>query len=646
MSNRFYPNLFAKGKLGRRTVKNRIVMAPMSENMANADGSVSDQSIAYFTERAKGGVGTILVGIVTVEFPRGKGISNANTLDGDKYIKDWERLARSVHRYGTLLIPQIQHSGMNTYVSTIEGETPIRVSVLADGTAEGYHVLTKEDIKMLEGKFIQAAVNAQTAGCDGVEVHSASGYFLSQFINPAVNLRTDEYGGSIENRTRLARDIIKGIRAACGPDFIVGIRMPVHKWESDNITDEESVKMAQLFEEAGVDYINVNVGYAPTATTPYETGRYEEGDRLDMPAKLMGKVNVPVMGVGMLKEPEMCDKAISDGKIDFAVVGRSLIADPFWAEKARTGRACEIRNCLSCLEGCLENIFKNLPIRCVVNPEAGFEYEKSLLPEPKGSKSVVVIGGGPAGMQAALTASERGHKVTILEASDKLGGQLNIAGIPPYKHYVGKYENWLEAEVERKGIEVELNCKVDLDMIKAMGPDEVIVATGAKPFTPPIKGIENGVQAWDVLTGKAKMPENKKIVIIGGGVVGCETALFLADNNKEITIVEMLPDICTGLDRFNKGDIISEFGEKSIEVLTGTKIVEIKEKDVKIDTGNAVSYLEYEYLVIAAGQKSQGTDLADAIDNEGYSVTVIGDAVKPSKIINATLQGYNAGINL
>lgn len=647
MSNKFYPHLFSPGKLGRRTTKNRIVMAPMSDNMANADGSMSEQAIAYFSERAKGGVGVILVGIVSVEYPRGKGLSNAHTLDGEKYVKDWERLARNVHRYGALLIPQIQHSGQNTWLGATDGMKPFRVSPEPEGQETGdFHVLTKEDIKMLEQKFIAAAINAQMAGCDGVEVHAATTYLLSQFISPEKNTRTDEYGGSIENRTRLARDIIKGIRAACGPDFIIGSRIPVHKWESDMLSDEESIEIAKLFEEAGVDYLNLNVGYPPNTSSAYETGRYQEGARLDLPKKIKSHVNVPVMAVGLLKDPGMCDEAIGDGTTDFVVIGRSLIADPYWAEKARKGRANEIRPCLSCLDGCLEKLFIDVAIHCAVNPEVGYEFERSRVKAPEKMKNVVIVGGGVAGMQAAVTAAERGHKVTILEASGKLGGQLNLASVPPHKHYIAKFTGWLEEELKRKGVEVKLNCKATVEEVKKYAPDEVLLATGSLPWVPEIPGIEKAVASWDILSGKAEMPEGKNVVMIGGGIVGCETALYLAQKENDITILEMLPDIAKGLDRGNKADIISDFKEKGICAFTSASITEIKDGEVVYEKDGAKESVAFDVLVTATGQRSFGGELKEALEDADLEVTVIGDATRPGKILNASEQGYFAGLNL
>ena len=631
MKSKAYPNLFKEGRIGSRVVKNRIVMAPMSENMGNGDGTVSEQTIAYYEERAKGGAGMIIVGSVPVEFPRGNGVSNTITLDGERYILGWNRLARRVQAHGALLIAQLYHAGNGAWAGATHGLTPIDVNTL-----------TTDDIEMLKNKWIESAVYAQMAGLDGVEVHSATGYLLSQFINPAVNQRTDEYGGSLENRTRLAREVIKGIREVVGPKFIVGSRIPVHKWDSDNLTDEESIQIAKMYVEAGVDYLNTNAGYTPKPSVIYETGRYEEGGRLDIPAKIKAAVDVPVISVGMLKDPEMCDKKIEEGVLDFAALGRALIADPFWPEKARQDRACDIRNCLSCLDGCLENVFVDLPIRCAVNPEVGFEFERNQYPAPKKEKTVLVIGGGVAGMQAAVTAKERGHKVILAEKSDKLGGQLNLAGIPPYKQYILKYRDWFVAELDRKGVDVVYNCTVDKAFLDQIQPDEVVLASGSRPWTPPIDGIENAVQAWDILGNVEMVPENKKVVIIGGGIVGCETASYLAQKGNDITILEMLPTLANGLDRFNKQDIFEDFEKEGVKAETSVKISKITDQAVETEGGD----YGYDVLVVATGQRSAGSELIDLLDEEDYSYRIVGDAQKTGKIITANVSGYMAGLNI
>ncbi|HVI41466.1 MAG TPA: FAD-dependent oxidoreductase, partial [Anaerovoracaceae bacterium] len=497
-----YPNLFREGKLGKRTTKNRIVMSPMGDNMANADGSVSEQSLAYYTERAKGGAGVIIAGVVSVDYPRGKTIPCQHRLDGIKYVKGWERMARDIHRYGALLLPQIHHAGASTDLVTTEGLTPYRVSDEMEKTTqvgskvdegtftpEDYQTLTYEDIKELEQKFITCAVYAQKAGCDGVEIHGIS-YLICQFFTRATNHRADEYGGSLENRCRFAVNIIKGIREACGADFIIGIRMPVHKWETDGFTDEESIQMAQAFEKAGCDFLDANGGIPPTITCLLETQRYEQGDRVHLAKKIREHVSIPVFAIGNLREPDFCEEVLASGSADFVMLGRPLIADPYWPEKAENGKADEIRKCISCLDACYGNLAKAQSVRCVLNPTVGYESELKVEPPVKESKRIVIVGGGLAGMQAAITANERGHEVIILEESGQLAGQMNLACKPPHKAYVNWAIDWFTKEIGRQSIKVELNKKADLATIKTYNPDLVFVATGSKPWAPKIEGIE------------------------------------------------------------------------------------------------------------------------------------------------------------
>lgn len=458
----YYPNLFAKGKLGKVATRNRIIMSPMGDNMANADGSVSEQSIAYYAERAKGGAAVIIPGVFSVDYPRGKTITNQHRIDHAKYIKDLERMAKEIHRYGALLIPQIHHAGMSTEVVVTEGMAPVQVSapeVEEDKPVIGAMVdeailskvdvklkkmeLSTEDIKTLVQKFITAAVYCQRAGCDGVELHGAHGYLISQFLTPVINKRTDEYGGSLENRMRFPIEIIKGIRKNCGNDFVLGIRMPVHKWDADGLTDEESVAMAQAFVAAGCDFIDASGGFPPAISEILETQKYPQGNRIELAEKMKKAVDIPVFAVGVLREPEYCDKAIADGKTDFVCIGRGLIADPYWPAKAKAGKANEIRKCISCLDGCYGALGRFQSVHCAINPTVGYEAECARLQPSSKKKKVVIVGGGVAGMQAAITATERGHKAIILEKSGKLAGQLNLACIPPHKQFINWQPNGL-----------------------------------------------------------------------------------------------------------------------------------------------------------------------------------------------------------
>ena len=636
-----YPNLFRPGRLGNRMTRNRIVMSPMDENMANADGSVSDQTIAYYEERAKGGAAVIITGAVSVDYPRGKAVSSQERLDGRKYVKNWERLARAVHRYGALLIPQIHHAGANTDPEITDGVTPFKIS---DVGPEGYVEMTKADIHMLQQKYIAAARYAQDAGCDGVEVH---GYLMMQFITSYINNRKDEYGGSLENRSRFVREIISGIREACGPAFIIGTKIQVHNFDTDSLSDEDSLELAKMYEAAGCNYLHAVPGISPKTTDLIESASYRQGGRVVLAERIKKVVNIPVIAVGMLREPAFCEKVLAEGRADFVALGRALLADPYWPEKARTGKSCEIRKCISCLDACYGNILLGRPIRCVLNPRTGCEEELKYEKAPAAKRNVVVIGGGIAGMQAAVTAAERGHQVTLVEATDRLGGQLNLACVPPHKEKIIWPAEWFAEEVQRKGVKVIMNTKATTELVMSLKPDEVIAATGARPWAPPIPGMENGVPAWRILDGSMELPENKDVTVIGAGSIGCETALYLAERGNRITILELLPDFAAGLEIDNKLELKEDMDKAGIRLILKAKVRSIGNNYVEYEDENGATVrVTNGLLVLSMGQRPYGGELVEALQEAGLCVTVIGDAFKTGKIVDATTSGFYAAMNI
>jgi len=660
--NRYYPHLFQKGKLGNRIVKNRIVMSPMGDNMANADGSMSDQAIAYYAERAKGGVGVIITGVVCVDYPRGKTIACQYRLDGIKYVSGWARLAREVHRYGALLIPQISYVGAAGDIEITEGmklhrvSDPIeeaqkqlpgsKVDINYDPSSQQFETITYEELKQLEQKYINAARYAQMAGCDGVEVHCVS-YLIGQLTTPSINHRTDEYGGSLENRIRFAVNVIKGIRESCGPDFIIGARIPVHKWETDGLTDEESIQIARAYEAAGCDFLDANNGLPPRLTCLIESPRYEQGARVDQAAFIKQHVSIPVFAVGALREPDFCEKVLAEGKADYVMLGRALLADPQWPEKARTGRTSEIRRCISCMHACYGNLAKSQSIQCCLNPEVGYEsILNTMVKPPKVQKHIVIIGGGMAGMQAAITAHDRGHKVTLLEAESRLGGQLNIASVPPHKHYINWAREWFISEVNRRNIDVRFGFKADIISVQLLNPDLVIVATGAVPITPPIPGIEYGVQAWDLLAGKVEIPKGKNVAVLGGGTVGCETAELLATRGNKVTVFEMTDTVARGLEAANLLDLLEVLKELEVNVLVKSKVTQIS-KDLVITYENEgeTKQKAFDVVVMAFGQKSNCDELLRALEDSYIEYKVVGDAAEPSNFQNATTTAYFAALD-
>lgn len=639
--NKYYPNLFSPIKLGRRTAKNRIFMSAMGDNMAEPDGSISDQHIAYYAERAKGGAGVILTGCMGVDDPQGKATPSQPRLSDPKYQKNLCRLATEVHRYGALLIPQILHAG--EIAKCTENVKPVSVSPV-QGHEDEYEVLTLEKIRQIQQAFVQAAVIARLAHCDGVEIHAAHMYLISQFLLPRYNRRTDEYGGSLENRARFGLEVIRAVRAAVGPDFIVGVRAGIHFVNfPDGLTEEDSILLCKWYEEAGADFIDVSASLAMPGDL-IETMNRPEGNRAKLTDSVRGSVKVPMGVLGKLRSPEFCEGLLAQDRCDFVVIGRQLICDPYWPDKAKAGRTGEILPCLSCSEGCSKELNIHNTIHCVLNPEAGYEFYKKLEPAPDRIKKVVVVGGGLSGMQAAITAASRGHEVVLAEAADRLGGQMHLAAAAPGKSIIGCAEKWFEDELQRRGVKVCLGTRADLAWISETSPDEVILATGAVPVTLPIPGIEKGIQAWDLLSGKAEAPKGGNVVIVGGGIVGCEIAeCLMADN--DVTILEMTDVLAAGLFPFTKMDMMAAFQKYGVKPVTGARVKAIGDTVVCERAGEEISF-PADCVIIALGQKSFGRELIEELEDAGFAVTAVGDLARPSDFKNATSTGFFAGLNL
>lgn len=645
--------LFKEGKIGTRYVKNRIVMSPMGENMANTDGSVSEQAFAYYVERAKGGAGIIIPGVLSVDYPTGKTTGCQHRLDDPKYVLGWYRLAEAIHHYGALLIPQIHHAGAQTNSITAEGRMPVCVSD-SDEVEHSFvtyyrsygpqHELTTEEIKELVQKFITTAIYCQKANCDGIELHAAHGYLVNQFLSADTNKRTDEYGGSLENRMRFAVEIITGIRQACGNNFIIGARIPGREWTTNGLTDEECLIIAQTFEKAGCDFLDISGGTTTVSSRLMETQGYPQGARVELAQNIKKGVSIPVFAVGNLRDPEFCDEILKEGKTDYIALGRPLICDPYWPEKAKEGRVDEIRKCISCFDGCFGQIWDFKPVGCAINPNVGMEKEFNENSKAEVSKKVVVIGGGPAGMQAAITAKKRGHHVTLIEKNSKLGGQLNIACVPPNKYPINYATEYLVRELNRLEVDVRVNTEATLALIDSLKPDEIIAATGSMPAVPPIAGVENTVESWNLLDGSVELPKNQVVTMVGGGIVACETALMLAkEGNNTVTIVEMLPAIANGLESTHLGDLMLEFAELGVNAITNAKVLKINADSVEYEVNGKTEVICNDVSVLATGQKSFGKDLHEELKANGYKVKVIGDALVPGKIMGAIKEGNFAG---
>lgn len=646
-----YEKIFQKGKIGGLTLKNRIVMSPMHDGLGRTGGDVSERAIEYYAARAKGGVGLIINGFTVVCPDELSGTACAGqsallTLDNRN---SFQYLAERVHEYDTKLFVQLHHPGRSVYApeKLNGGRQPVSCTAMPasmknDPTAKPARELTVNEIKKVEQCFADAAVAAFSAGCDGVEVHCAHGYLFSQFITPSKNDRTDEYGGSLENNCRIVTETLDMIRQRVPKSFPVSCR--INGIEADfrpngiEFDMEYMRGVAKLLEAHGADVINVSMGGLDCITS----AEVKAGSRDAIIKNIKEAITIPVIAVNVIKTPEEAEKMMEDEISDFVSLGRQLVADPDWVVKAKEDRADDILPCISC-NNCINQSGMQAPIRCSVNPLAGREIDDNTL--TNGSGKVIVIGAGPAGVEAALTCAKKGYEVLLLEKSNEIGGSLQLANKAPGKFRMDNLINYYNHQIEKnERITLNLNCELTADKIteyKQMNPKAVILATGGNPIIPAFPGAEKAVTANDVLSGKINI-EGKQVVVIGGGMTGIETAELLATKNNQIVICEMLPMF--GMGTFMYSTVKAQLGlaksgvaMKKSTLVTGIEGKKVSFKDIRTDlTGSLLA----DEVVLALGVSSD-ISLLDELKKEFATVINIGDSSKPGKIYGAVSDGYH-----
>jgi len=661
--------LFEPITINKLEVKNRIYLPAMHLGMAE-NYEVTDQIVNFYAERAMGGVGMITVGYATINGLAGN-TTNIGAHD-DKFIPGLERLANAIKDNGSRSCVQLNHAGAYNFSFFLNGEQAVAPSAVTSGlTKETPRALEKDEIQEIINDFSKSALRVKQAGYDAVEVLSGTGYLISQFLSPRTNQRTDEYGGSLENRMRFGIDTMKAIRQDVGDDFAILVRMNGNDFMPDGQGREELQDYARaLAEEARVDALCINVGWHE-ARVPQITAAVPRGAFAYLSRGIKEKVNVPVIASHRISDPYIAREIIADGMCDMVAMGRSLIADPFLPEKAREGREEDILHCIACAQGCFDNLFKLKHVECLCNPRAGYECDTACVVAER-PKKVMVIGGGAAGMNAAIAASKRGHEVTLYEKGDELGGQLFLAASPPGREEFAELAYDLEEQVFSSNIAVCLNQNVDAGLIEEEKPDHVILATGAAPVTPPIPGVDlpHVVQAWDVLNEKAYT--GKRVVILGGGAVGVETALLLAEKGtlsgdvlkflfvnkaetpetlydlatrgtKTITIIEMIDKIGKDFGKTTRWGMLQDVNRYGVNYNVTTRAVEITSSAVKVETAKGVEEIEADTVVLAAGAGSVA-DLASVIKEKGIPFDIVGDANQIGMAFDAVHQGYRAGM--
>jgi len=648
MSKKYFPHLFKKRKIGNLIIKNRIVMLPMARQFQGFNGEVTQKTIDYFTERAKGGVGLIIIGSTRV-FPPGHKFHTPASLNiGDyRYIPGHCELVQAIHAHDAKVSIQFGHIGGQTHMQSVAASDVQQY--FCDGTPYTKPIpITRSEIWDTIDLLAKGAVIAKTAGYDMVEIHAAHDYLLGSFLSPLLNTRTDEFGGSIENRTRIHVEIIKAIKKQAGESFPVTIRISAIDYLENSIDLDESPQVAKILEEAGADVISVSAGCHETQHLSNDTMRMEEDFKRPIFEAIKKAVNIPIIVAGGYRNPDVSEKIISDGVADFLGIARPLLADPEWAQKASQGRVDDIRKCLSCGE-CLyvRGGAFNYPQSCAVNAVFGREGEWTEIEKASEKKKVMVIGGGPAGMEAARVASLRGHKVSLYDKNSVLGGQLLLAAKPPGKQRILWIRDYLATQLEKQGVEVNLGVEVTPELIVKNNPDELIMASGAVPKQPDITGADTNrvIHAWDILSGDVVL-EKQKVVIIGGSMMACETAELIAARDNDVTVIKMRPGsyMAEDCEPTNRRGIMDFLQKHNVTEVTDHKLKKITGNGVDLidkKSGKAVS-VEAEVIVLALGSKPERT-LADVLEAEGMEFRIIGDCSRPKNIKQAIYDGSLIG---
>lgn len=640
--------LFSPKNIGNCQIPNRLVVPAMVTNFCTEDGLLTDRFIKYIEEKAKGGWGLIITEDYAVN-ENAKGYRFIPGLYNDGQIEGNKKLTQTVHQYGSKIFCQMYHPGRQSTHFVNGGVQPIAPSATMDPLLQEMpREITLEEIHQIVNDFGECARRAKESGFDGIEIHAAHGYLISEFLSPYTNKRVDEYGGCFDNRARFLDEVYTAVRQAVGEDFPVIVRISVNEYLLGGRTEAESFVLARHCEELGFDAVHISNGmYASPALRQIIAPMFTE-HALNMQGAQQVKdlLTVPVILTNRINDPRMADTLLKMGKADFIGMGRGSLADPYLPVKAQNGQFGEIRYCIGCLQGCEQKLFEGTSITCLVNPRIGKEYENDLKPvqEPK---KVVVIGGGPGGLMAAETAAKLGHHVSLYEKNGDLGGQFKSAAYPIGKGELATLVSSLRQSLQDRNVPIHLNTEATQEVLEAEKPDAVILATGATPLTPRIPGIDgqNVVVAEDVLLGKSTVKPGP-VVVCGGGEVGGEVAQFVAESHPDVTILEMQDDILNDMMVFTRRCLLGYLQDAHVKVLTQAKVEEISQDGVTYQNAQGEKITLPAATVISAFGYRAYNPLEEAAKAVCDQVSVIGGAVKAGNALTAIAEGYKAALSL
>ncbi len=637
-------HLFSPIKIGDLEIPNRSVMPPMGCHLENRDATVSDANIAYISRQASGGIGLVITEITAVHPTGAIGIG----VWDDSFIPGLTKVAEAIHQGGAKAAMQLHHSGRENYIGLKKGYAlgPSALPSLVYGMAP--KEMTKDEIKMIIESFGQAAVRAVKAGFDAVEIHGAHGYLLTQFLSAISNQRTDEYGGDFKSRARFMIEVVREVRKNVGAKFPVMLRLSVEEYIRGGFTSEDTQTIIPDLVEAGVDVFHASVGThgSPGGVTSAPP-EFEPGWNVGRAQKIKEVTDRPVIAVGRFSDPRLADKFIAEGAADMIAFGRQQLADPDFLNKAKAGQYDQIRKCIACNQGCIERLMfePGSSVRCAINPETGQELLYPRTPAAK-KRKVWVIGAGPAGLTAANEAKRLGHDVSLFEKAENPGGQIMFARVPPSKKIYGEWIDWLIKQVEQSGVTIQTNTAVTPEMIKTGAPEAVILAIGGEKIIPDIPGLDESIvcTAWQIL-GKTVAP-GKNVVVVGGGLIGMETADFLSSSGSQVTLVEMLPNSPVIKAASHGYMLHKRLREAGCRMMFNTCLESVGKNSVTLSVDGQPEVLQdVDQVVLAVGMKPKD-ELKQYLESSGIEYKVVGDAMQVRRIIEATDEGAKAAWSL
>lgn len=639
-----YPYLFSPIKIGKQVVKNRIFMPPLSTNLGNK-GYVTDELIEHYKARAKGGVGLFVTEVVTVE-PTYVYLPGDMSIHDDSFIAGWKKLVDAVHEYDAKILPQLFHPAYMAF--PIPG-TPKLIAPSNVGpyyAKEAPRPVTKEELKVIVQQFADAAQRVQKSGADGVEIHAAHAHgLLGGFLSPQYNKRTDEYGGNIDARLKLTLEVIEAVRERCGKEFIIDVRISGDEYSDGGLNINDMIYVSKQLEIHGVDMIHVSGGTTIARGSSIPASGTKMGSHSQLSAEIKKYVSIPVTTVGRIVEPWIAEELIANGKADACMIGRANLCDPEFSNKAKAGKPEDIRPCIGCLR-CLNGIMFGKPVACTMNPSFSLENEDNILPADT-KKKILVVGGGPAGMEAAYIAKKRGHDVVLCEKEAELGGALRVACVPIGKQDLCHVIKWMQHRLENEDVNIRVNTNVTFELLKTEFKDyEVIISTGAKPIViNAFTQFKQWMSADDILAGRS-FP-GRKIVIIGGGSVGCETADYLAPlvndhfpRNRDVTVIEMAQEVMMKESGPGRSLLVQRMIKKGVKILVNAKVEAVEENKIKYSQ-NGIEHVidDADTLVFASGYQTDDY-FENMLKKAKMTYHIIGDAHQVGNIKDAISEAY------